>query len=68
MITEDTQHDVLLRAAELLKEQEALKVQLRINEAKLSAVAREYGEAYRIWGFRPTEVLRQACVARGILA
>ena len=68
MITEDTQHDVLLRAAELLKEQEALKVQVRINEAKLSTVAREYGDAYRIWGFRPAEVLRQACVARGILA
>jgi hypothetical protein len=68
MITEDTQHDVLLRAAELLKEQEALKVQVRINEAKLSTIAREYGEAYRIWGFRPAEVLRQACVARGILA
>lgn len=68
MITEDTQHDVLLRAAELLKEQEALKVQIRINEAKLTAVGREYGEAYRIWGFRPADVLRQACVARGILA
>ena len=68
MITEDTQHDVLLRAAELLKEQEALKVQTRINEAEMTAVAREYGEAYRIWGFRPAEVLRQACVARGILA
>jgi hypothetical protein len=67
MITEDTQHDMLLHAAELLKEQEALKIKLRINEAELTAVARQYGEAYRIWGFRPTEVLRQACVARGIL-
>ena len=56
-----------MRAAELLKEQEALKVQLRINEAEMTAVAREYGDAYRIWGFRPAEVLRQACVARGIL-
>ena len=68
MTTEEKQHDVVLRAAKLLKEQEALKVQLRINEAKLSTVAREYGDAYRIWGFRPAEVLRQACVARGILA
>jgi hypothetical protein len=68
MITEDKQHELLLRAAELLKEQEALKVQTRINEAEMTAVAREYGEAYRIWGFRPAEVLRQACVARGILA
>jgi hypothetical protein len=67
MITEDKQHEVLLRAAELLKEQEALKVQLRINEVRLSEVAREYGDAYKIWGFRP-EVLRQACVARGVLA
>lgn len=67
MITEDKQHELLLRAAELLKEQEALKVQTRINEAEMTAVAREYGEAYRIWGFRPAEVLRQACVARGIL-
>jgi phage tail sheath protein FI len=67
MITEDTQHDVLLHAAELLKEQEALKVQMRINEAELTTIARKYGEAYRIWGFRPAEVLRQACVARGIL-
>jgi hypothetical protein len=64
---EEKQHAVVLRAAELLKEQEALKVQLRINEARLSEVAREYGDAYKIWGFRPTEVLRQACVARGIL-
>jgi hypothetical protein len=68
MITEDKQHELLMRAAELLKEQEALKVQTRINEAEMTAVAREYGEAYRIWGFRPAEVLRQACVARGILA
>jgi phage tail sheath protein FI len=67
MITEDTQHDVLLHAAELLKEQEALKVQMRINETELTTIARKYGEAYRIWGFRPAEVLRQACVARGIL-
>jgi hypothetical protein len=67
MITEDTQHDMLLHAAELLKEQEALKIKLRINEAELTAVARQYGEAYRIWGFRPAEVLRQACIARGIL-
>jgi hypothetical protein len=68
MITEDKQHELLMRAAELLKEQEALKVKTRINEAEMTAVAREYGEAYRIWGFRPAEVLRQACVARGILA
>tara|TARA_R110002126_G_scaffold33754_2_gene105398 strand:- start:359 stop:565 length:207 start_codon:yes stop_codon:yes gene_type:complete len=67
MITEDTQHEVLLHAAELLKEQEALKVQMRANEAQLTAVARKYGEAYRIWGFRPAEVLRNACVARGII-
>ena len=67
MITEDKQHELLMRAAELLKEQEALKVQTRINEAEMTAVAREYGDAYRIWGFRPAEVLRQACVARGIL-
>jgi hypothetical protein len=67
MTIEEKQHDVVLRAAKLLKEQEALKVQLRINEARLSEVAREYGDAYKIWGFRP-EVLRQACVARGVLA
>jgi hypothetical protein len=66
MTTEEKQHAVLIRAAELLKEQEALKAQLRANEATLTAVGREYGEAYRTWGFRP-EVLRQACVARGIL-
>ena len=67
MSIEEKQHAVVLRAAKLLKEQEALKVQLRANEAQLSVVAREYGEAYKIWGFRP-EVLRQACVARGVLA
>jgi hypothetical protein len=64
----DNQHAVLLRAAELLKEQEALKAQLRANDAQLTSVGREYGEAHRIWGFRPADVLRQACVARGILA
>lgn len=64
----DNQHAVLLRAAELLKEQEALKAQLRANEAQLTSVGREYGEAHRIWGFRPADVLRQACVARGIIA
>ena len=67
MSIEEKQHAVVLRAAKLLKEQEALKVQLRINEVRLNEVAREYGDAYKIWGFRP-EVLRQACVARGILA
>lgn len=67
MITEETQHEVLLHAAELLKEQEALKVRVRMNDAQLTAAARKYGEAYRIWGFRPADVLRQACVARGIL-
>jgi hypothetical protein len=67
MSIEEKQHAVVLRAAELLKEQEALKVQLRVNEARLNEVAREYGDAYKIWGFRP-EVLRQACVARGVLA
>lgn len=67
MTIEEKQHAVVLRAAELLKEQEALKAQLRANKAELSTVAREYGEAYKIWGFRP-EVLRQACVARGVLA
>ena len=66
MSIEEKQHDVVLRAAELLKEQEALKARLRVNEARLNEVAREYGDAYKIWGFRP-EVLRQACVARGIL-
>jgi hypothetical protein len=66
MTTEETQHAVVLRAAELLKEQEALKAQLRANEARLAIVGREYGDAYKIWGFRP-EVLRQACVARGVL-
>ena len=64
----DNQHAVLLRAAELLKEQEALKAQLRANDAQLTSVGREYGEAHRIWGFRPADLLRQACVARGILA
>lgn len=67
MSIEEKQHAVILRAAELLKEQEALKARLRVNEARLNEVAREYGDAYKIWGFRP-EVLRQACVARGVLA
>jgi hypothetical protein len=67
MSIEEKQHAVVLRAAELLKEQDALKAQLRANEATLVIVGREYGEAYKIWGFRP-EVLRQACVARGVLA
>lgn len=66
MTIEETQYAVVLRAAELLKEQDALKAQLRANEAQLTAVGREYGDAYRTWGFRP-EVLRKACVARGIL-
>ena len=68
MITEDQKHAVLLRAAELLREQEALKAQLRANDAQLTSVGREYGEAHRLWGFRPADVLRQACVARGIMA
>ena len=66
MTIEEKQHAVVLRAADLLKQKEALKAQLRANEAQLSDVAREYGDAYKIWGFRP-EVLRQACVARGVL-
>jgi hypothetical protein len=66
MTVEEKQHAVVLRAAELLKQKEALKAQLRANEAQLAIVSREYGDAYKIWGFRP-EVLRQACVARGVL-
>jgi len=35
MTIEEKQHAVVLRAAELLKEQDALKAQLRANEAQL---------------------------------
>jgi hypothetical protein len=58
---------VLREAAKALKEHDKLKAALRAQEAHLTAVSRDYGNAYRIWGFRP-EHLRQACVARGLLA
>jgi hypothetical protein len=61
-------NEVLTRAAKLLKEQEALKAQLRANEARLSSVGREYGVVHGLRGFRPADVLRHACVARGILS
>jgi hypothetical protein len=58
---------VLREAAKALKEHDKLKAALRAQEAHLTAVSRDYGNTYRIWGFRP-EHLRQACVARGLLA
>jgi hypothetical protein len=58
---------VLREAAKTLKEHDRLKAALREQEAHLAAVSRDYGNTYRIWGFRP-EHLRQACVARGLLA
>jgi hypothetical protein len=45
MTIEEKQYAVVLRAAELLKEQETLKAQLRANEARLAIVGREYGDA-----------------------
>jgi len=60
------QAQVLQKAVVALKEHSELKSQLRASEDRLSKVSREYGDAYRIWGFRP-EHLRQACVARGFI-
>jgi hypothetical protein len=58
---------VLREAAKTLKEHDRLKAALREQEAHLAAVSREYGIAFRVCGFRPEHV-RQACVARGLLA
>jgi hypothetical protein len=57
---------VLRAAAKALKDHDKLKAALRAQEAHLTAVSRDYGNTYRIWGFRP-EHLRQACVARGLI-
>jgi len=57
---------VLREAVKVLKRQEKLKAELRAHEAHLTAVCRDYGNVYKIWGFRP-EHLRQACVARGLI-
>jgi hypothetical protein len=58
---------VLREAAKTLKEHDRLKAAMREQEARLSDVSREYGIAFRVCGFRPEHV-RQACVARGLLA
>jgi len=60
------QFEVLQKAAKALKEHDRLRAALRAQEAHLAAVSRDYGNTYRIWGFRP-EHLRQACVARGLI-
>jgi P2-related tail formation protein len=65
--TTQEQMRVLRDAARALKAHDRLKAALREQEAHLTAVSRAYGETHRIWGFRP-EHLRQACVARGLLA
>lgn len=62
----DEQAEVLQRAADALREHDKLKAALRAQEARLSDVSRDYGNIYKIWGFRP-EHLRQACVARGLI-
>lgn len=64
--TEKEQTRVLRKAAKALKAHDRLKAALRTQEAHLTDVSREYGDTYRIWGFRP-EHLRQACVARGLI-
>jgi hypothetical protein len=61
------QAEVLRKAAETLKEHDRLKAALREQEAHLAAVTREYGIAFRVYGFRPEHV-RQACVTHGLLA
>ena len=61
------QVEVLRKAAKTLKEHDRLKAAMREQEARLSDVSREYGIAFRVCGFRPEHV-RQACVARGLLA
>lgn len=57
---------VLRAAAKALKDHDKLKVALRAQEAHITSVSRDYGNIYKIWGFRP-EHLRQACVARGLI-
>jgi len=57
---------ILRAAAKALKEHDRIKAKLREQEDHLSSVCRDYGSAYKIWGFRP-EHLRQACVARGLI-
>ena len=57
---------VLRAAAKAIKDHDKLKAALRAHEARLSDVSRDYGNIYKIWGFRP-EHLRQACVARGLI-
>jgi len=64
--TTKEQMRVLRDAARALKEHDRMKAALRAQEAHLAAVSRDYGNTYRIWGFRP-EHLRQACVARGLI-
>ncbi len=58
---------IATRAARLLAERDRLAADLRRLDAALQAETTAYSQAVRTWGFTPT-MLRQACVARGLLA
>lgn len=57
--------DVLHKAADALAEQERLRVALRVNDARLTALCRLYDAVERTTGIQPHH-LRTACEMRGV--
>ena len=57
--------DVLHKAAEALAEQERLRVAVRTNDARLTALCRLYDAVERTKGIQPHH-LRTACEMRGV--
>ena len=57
--------DVLRKAAEALAEQERLRVAVRTNDTRLTALCRLYDAVERTKGIQPYH-LRTACEMRGV--
>lgn len=66
-LTKEPTHvmDVLRKAADALAEQERLRVAMRTNDARLTALCRLYDAVERTTGIQPHH-LRTACEMRGV--
>ena len=62
----ETQKDILARAALLLSEQDNLRKAVRDNETELRALCREYDKNFGLWGCAPHH-LRLAAENHGLL-
>ncbi len=62
----DTQRDILQRAATVLLAQDRLRKEVRENEAEIRKLCREYDKNFGLWGCAPHH-LRLAVENHGLL-